>query len=189
MEIASRHLSADELEEGLANVLASPRDVGRLEFIVVRPAHDERRVLTSATLTCEGGIEGDRWAHEPSPRTDDGRPDPRNQVTLMNARILRHIAGDEESVPLAGDNLIVDLDFSEKHLPDGSRLAIGERVVIEITAIPHTGCTSFAARYGKDARAFVNTPRGLALHLRGRHARIVSGGTIAVGDVVRKISS
>src|SRR4029077_18627194 len=130
MKIASRHLTPAELEEGLSEVLASPRDVGRLEFIVVRPAHDERRVLTTANLTCEGGIEGDRWAHEPSPRTDDGRPDPRNQVTLMTQRILRHSAGDEDAIALAGDNLIIDLDLSDAYLPDGSRLAIGESVVI-----------------------------------------------------------
>jgi MOSC domain-containing protein YiiM len=189
MRIAPRHLTPGELEQGLTDVLSSPRDVGRLEFIVVRPAPDERRSLTAAKVTLEGGIDGDRWASEHSPRTDDRRPDPRKQVTLMNSRILRQIAGHEDAVSLAGDNLIVDLDFSEDNLPDGSRLAIGESVVIEITEIPHTGCTSFAARYGKEARAFVNTARGLELHLRGRHGRIVTGGTITVGDAVRKVLS
>ena len=62
----------------------------------------------------------------------------------MNARILRQIAGDEDAMCLAGDNLIVDLDLSEANLPAGSQLAIGSEVVIEITDLTHTGCSKFA---------------------------------------------
>jgi hypothetical protein len=32
----------------------------------------------------------------------------------------------------------------------------------------------------------MNNARGKSLHLRGRYAKIVSGGTISVGDPVRK---
>jgi MOSC domain-containing protein YiiM len=103
----------------------------------------------------------------------------------MNARILRLIAGQEEAICLAGDNLIVDLDLSEDNLPTGSRLAIGD-VVLEISDVSHTGCAKFSSRYGQEARQFVNSPRGKQLHLRGRYAKIVAGGTIHVGDVVRK---
>jgi hypothetical protein len=177
------------LGEGLAEVLASPHDAGTLELIVVRPNSGERRMLTTATLTLEGGIAGDRWSTDPPPRGSEGQPDPRNQVSLMNSRILRQIAGHEDAVCLAGDNLIVDFDVSEGNLPAGSRLTVGASVVLEITEIPHTGCNSFAARYGDDARAFINNSQGRELHLRGRYARIVVGGMITAGDTVRKASA
>ena len=38
MHSTIQHLTAVELEQGLAEVLASPADEGRLEAIVVRPA-------------------------------------------------------------------------------------------------------------------------------------------------------
>jgi len=185
MESAPRHLLESDLAQGLPEVEASPRDEGRLEAIVVRPHPGERRELRSATLTPDEGIEGDRWVNDSFFHLDDGRPDPRKQVSLMNARLLRLIAEGQEAMCLAGDNLIVDLDLSEENLPTGSRVAIGE-VVLEISELPHTGCTKFSERYGQEARALVNSPRGKELHLRGRYARIIAGGTIAVGDQVRK---
>ena len=189
MHSAPQHLSTIELEQGLPEVLASPRDAGRLEAIVVRPASNERQRLESTRLTPEGGVEGDRWVTENDRHSPDGRPDPRCQVSLMNARFLRQVAGEEEARCLAGDNLIIDLDMSEANLPAGSQLAIGDSVVVEISEVPHTGCSSFARRYGDEARQFMNNQRGKSLHLRGRYARVVSPGTIAVGDLVRKIDA
>ena len=182
------HLSTVELEQGLAEVLASPSDAGRIEAIFVRPATDERRSLTEAELTPDGGVEGDRWVRDSYPESPDGRADPRDQVSLMNARILRLIAGNEDAVCLAGDNLIVDLDLSEVNLPAGSQLRIGLHVILEISDLPHTGCSKLAARYGQEAKAFINNKRGKELHLRGRYARIVHGGKIQLGDIVQKHS-
>jgi MOSC domain-containing protein YiiM len=105
----------------------------------------------------------------------------------MNARFLRQIASQEDAVCLAGDNLIVDLDLGEANLPPGSRIAVGAEVVVEINAQPHTGCGKFQRRYGADARAFMNDQRGMEHHLRGRYGQVISGGTIAVGDAVRKL--
>ena len=167
-------------------MLASPRDGGRLEAIVTRPASNERRSLQTATLTPEGGIEGDRWVTDSFYRLKDGRSDPRCQVSVMNARFLRQIAGADDAMCLAGDNLIVDLDLSDANLPAGSQLAIGSEVVIEITDLSHTGCTKFAGRYGQEARTFANNKQGKELDLRGRYSKIVRGGTIRVGDTVRK---
>jgi MOSC domain-containing protein YiiM len=105
----------------------------------------------------------------------------------MNALFLRQIAGSEDAMCLAGDNLIVDLDLSEANLPPGSRVAVGDEVVVEISGHPHTGCSKLAGRYGNEARAFMNNARGKKLHLRGRYGTIVAGGTINVGDTVRKL--
>jgi MOSC domain-containing protein YiiM len=180
MLTAPHHLSTAELEHGLPEVLASPRESGQLVAIVVRPATNERRVVATAAVSPERGIEGDRWAIEAS-------NDPLGQVSLMNARFLRQIAGHEDAVALAGDNLIVDLDLSEENLPPGSRVAIGENVVVAVNGEPHTGCGKFQKRYGAEARAFMNDARGMQLHLRGRYGSIVNGGQIAVGDTVRKL--
>lgn len=186
MDDVPRHASTTQLEEGLPDVLAAPKDIGRLTAIVVRPASNQRRTLTAVQVTPERGIDGDRWVTDGHHGSENGQPDPRNQVSLMNARFLRQIAGSEDAMSLAGDNLIVDLDLSEENLPAGSRLAVGNQVVIEISELPHTGCTKFERRYGPEAREFMNNPRGQELHLRGRYARVLFGGTIQVGDTVRK---
>jgi hypothetical protein len=181
MHTSLQHRSTGELEQGLAEVLESPADAGRLEAIVVRPASNERRTLSTATLSQAGGVEGDKWSMESA--------DLRSQVSLMNSRFLRQIAGSEDAICLAGDNLVVDFDLSEKNLPAGTRLAIGDEVVLEITDLPHTGCSKLAARYGDDARAFMNNKQRKSLHLRGRYGCVVSGGVVHVGDSVRKLAT
>jgi hypothetical protein len=181
-----QHASIDELEQKLSEVLASPADSGKLTTIFVRPAPNTRRALDSAALTTEGGIDGDRWAHDSFYRRKDGRSDPRCQVSMMNDRFLRQVAGDENEMCLAGDNLIVDFDLSEANLPTGSQISIGREVVLEISDLKHTGCSKFARRYGTDAKIFANNTQGTALHLRGRYGRIIRGGTIRVGDEVSK---
>jgi MOSC domain-containing protein YiiM len=186
MHEAPQHLSTLELEQCLPEVLQSPADDGRLTSIFVRPAPNERRELTTVQLTPERGIDGDRWVNDSFYHSKGGASDPRNQVSLMNSRYLRQIAVREDALCLAGDNLIVDLDLSKTNLPSGSQLAIGDDVVIEITDLSHTGCSKFQNRYGKEVRTFTNNERGKQLHLRGRYARIISGGTISVGNTVCK---
>jgi hypothetical protein len=184
-----QHLTSVEMEQGLPEVCASPADEGRLESIVIRPAENERRTLATARLTRDGGVDGDRWITDSYYRLKDGSSDPCCQVSLMNSRFLRQIAGSEDGICLAGDNLIVDLDLREANLPAGSRLAVGDEVVLEISSKSHTGCGKFAGRYGSEARSFANNARGKSLHLRGLYASIVCGGTINVGDTVRKLAT
>jgi MOSC domain-containing protein YiiM len=103
----------------------------------------------------------------------------------MNTRLIALVAQAKDRWQLAGDQLFVDLDLSTENLPPGTRLAVGSAVV-EVTAQPHTGCSKFAARFGRDAVKFVNSPVGKQLHLRGINARVVQPGVIRVGDAVRK---
>jgi hypothetical protein len=183
----ARQLTTEELEAGLPRILAAPRGEGTVELIVRRPAMDDREVLAEGRLDLDDGLVGDMWKVRPSKRTPDGSAHPDMQLTLMSARVVDLVAGGErERWQLAGDQLYVDLDLSHEHLPAGTRLAVGSAVV-EITAEPHTGCAKFAARFGGDAHRFVNVKTHRHLRLRGVNARVVSPGTVAVGDAIRKL--
>jgi MOSC domain-containing protein YiiM len=180
------HLSLKELQDGLAEILRSPKDRGLLKAIVIRPETDARVSLPQCELSPEGGVHGDNWAKGCWMSLPDGRPHPDVQVTIMNARTIALIGRDEARWPLAGDNLFADLDLSAENLPPGTLLSVGS-ALLEITAVPHKGCRKFAARYGVDATRFVNSKDGLRLHLRGIYARIVERGVVAVGDMVEKL--
>ena len=180
-----RHRSMDELRDGLGDIMRSPKDGGALKVIVIRPDVDARASLRQCELSPEGGVHGDRWARGCWMSLPDGRPHPDVQVAIMNARAIALIAQDEARWPLAGDNLLVDLDLSGDNLPPGTRLSVGS-ALLEITDVPHKGCEKFAARFGLDATRFVNGREGLRLHLRGIYARIVQPGVVAVGDTVTR---
>jgi len=180
------HLTTEQIEAGLSDVLASPKDQGKLEAIVIRPETDKRELLEAVFLSPEGGVEGDRWATTCWRRLSDGRPDPDVQVSLMNTRILRLIARDDQRIGLAGDNLVVDMNLSEANIPVGQKLAVGE-ALLQVTDIPHTGCGKFAERYGQDAVRFINAAERKSIHLRGIYARVLQAGTVRTGDVVRKV--
>lgn len=110
------------------------------------------------------------------------------QLNVINSRFIELIAGpDRDAWALAGDQLYLDLDLSVEALPAGSRLAIGERAVIEVTDQPHTGCAKFAARFGRDAHKMVWTEEGRQLRLRGLNARVLIGAPIETGDTVRQL--
>ncbi|MDW3218702.1 MAG: hypothetical protein R8F63_08825 [Acidimicrobiales bacterium] len=179
------HLTTADMEAALDHIRASPAE-GTVELIVQRPAEDERVVLETAELNCEEGLAGDTWNQRGSKRTEDGSSHPDMQLNIMNARILALIAQSPERMPLAGDQLIADMDLSDANLPHWTKLAIGD-AVIEVTDQPHTGCAKFSRRFGVDAHRFVNSEIGKELHLRGINARVVTPGTIRQGDEIRKL--
>lgn len=180
------HRAMVELNAGLDYIQRSPRDSGKVEMIVVRPAHDERIVLDRCELSPDGGVHGDDWATMCGLKLPDGRSNPEVQVTIMNARLAEVIAPDRAHWPLAGDQIYADLDLSYANLPVGQRLALGT-AVLEITAELHKGCAQFMARFGNDALKFISNDAGKHLNLRGIYAKIVQPGTVSVGDVIRKI--
>ncbi|RXK53670.1 MOSC domain-containing protein [Oleiharenicola lentus] len=180
------HLSPAELEAGLDYIRQSPADGGTLAMIVRRPESDRREVLAVAELDLTQGLVGDNWRTRGSRSTPDGSANPEMQLNLMNARSVAVLARHRDRWPLAGDQLYVDLDLSAANLPPGTRLSLGT-AVIEVTAVPHTGCAKFTQRFGAAAMKFVNSPVGRALNLRGINAKVVQPGTIREGDVVRKV--
>ena len=180
------YVDADALEAGLEEIRAAPKDEGRVELIVRRPAIDEREVLDEATLDCAVGMVGDNWSEKQTTSTEDGSPHPDKQITLMNSRCVALLARTRDRWGLAGDQLYVDLALGYENLPPGTRLELGSAVV-EVTDQPHRGCHKFAARFGKDALKWVNSEVGKELNLRGRNAKVVVAGTVRAGDEVRKL--
>lgn len=180
------HLSMAELQAKLGHIRQSPKDNGILKMIVRRPQDDERESLDRAELDPLHGLVGDNWKARGSKQMPDGSANPAAQITVMNARTIELLAQDEKRWALAGDQLYVDMDLSDDNLPAGTRLAVGS-AVIEVSAEPHTGCKKFSARFGVDATRFVNSPEGKRLHLRGINTRVIQGGVVQVGDVVKKV--
>jgi MOSC domain-containing protein YiiM len=178
-----RHFTLSELEAGIDRIIDAPGESGILSLIVRRPSEGEREVLEVGQLDLTEGLLGDSWNLRTAP-VEGGR-DPYNQINVMSARAISLIASEPERWQLAGDQLYLDFDISQDNLPAGSRLAIGE-TVIEVSAIPHTGCQKFSQRFGVDALRFVNSEAGRKLRLRGLNARVVTPGTIRQGDAVRR---
>lgn len=187
MSATIKYLTTTEIEAGLGYIRESPKDEGIVELIVRRPRTEEREVLTEAELHPEQGLIGDNWVHRGSSRTSDGSPHPEMQLNIMNSRVIALLAQERERWALAGDQLFVDLDLSAPNLPPRTQLSIGT-AIIEVTPQPHTGCKKFVSRFGVDALKFVNSELGRELHLRGINARVVRGGVVRQGDLVRKIN-
>jgi hypothetical protein len=181
-----RELATDELEAGLDDVRQAPRDQGRVELLVRRPAVDVRETRDELLLDLVEGVVGDTWRVRGDSRTADGSANPEVQVTVMNARVARLMSdGNDDRWKLAGDQIYADFDLSQENLPAGSRLQIGS-AVLEISAHPHTGCAKFESRFGADAMRFVNSPTGRALRLRGVNCKVVIAGIVRVGDTITK---
>ena len=180
------HPSLDILEAGLEHIRNSPTDNGLLHMIVVRPEKKQRSTPEHCLLSSKGGAEGDHWAKGCWKSLPDGSPDPDVQITIMNSRCLELISSSPSQWPLAGDNLIADLDLGVHNLKPGQKLSVGT-TILEITAVPHTGCDNFKVRFGLDSLKFVSTKAGKELRLRGIYARIIQDGEIRIGDRLKKV--
>jgi MOSC domain-containing protein YiiM len=179
-KMAVQHLSFDQIEAQINQLAASPRDHGVLEHIVIRLPDERRATPQEAEVSTEGGLEEDRWSRPKS-------PNPGAQISVMNSRFLKVIAGNDERMCLSGDNLLVDLDLGDENLPTGTRLQIGA-TTFEVTDVPHTGCQKFERRYGKDALKVVNSEAYKSRRLRGLFVRVIQAGRIQVGDSIRKVT-
>lgn len=181
-----QHLSRPELDAGLDHIRAAPKDDGLLKLIVQRPSSGERVVIVEGALNKASGLVGDNWLSRGSRMTDDGSAHPDMQLNLMNIRVAQLVAQSADRIPLAGDQLYIDFDITEENTPPGTRLKIGE-AEIEITAVPHLGCSKFVERFGRDAMEFVNSDTGKLFRLRGVNAKVVKEGKIKLDDTICKL--
>jgi MOSC domain-containing protein YiiM len=179
------HLSRQRLEAGLGQIRDSPRDRGRIVLVVRRPAVGVRELPAEVMLDAVAGLTGDNWLARGSRSTPDGSADPQRQVTVMNARVAELVAGGADRMPLAGDQLYIDLDLSVDNLPAGSFLAVGE-AVLQVSEAPHLGCAKFVERFGAEAMRFVNSRVGRNLRLRGMNTRVVHPGIVRPGDIATR---
>ena len=156
----------------------SPRDAGRVERCVVRTGRGQRETPETIELDPGRGVVGDTWTvHEHSV--------PDSEVSLINVHVIRSLCkGDESRMPLSGDNLQVDLDLSEANLPVGTRLAIGDQVVLLVAPFPHRPCRSFVARFGATAAKKVARANRRGLRGRGVLCTVEVGGTVRRGDAI-----
>ena len=171
-------LTVEELEARWEQTEKSPQDMGTVEMIVRRPKPEQREELESATFTAEAGLAGDDWLRRSA--------DPEAQITMMNSRLIHLLAGDKSRWAEAGDQLFVDLDISQDNLPPGTQLQIGE-VVMEVSPLPHTGCTKFARRFGGAARKWIMSEVGEQERRRGVYTRVIQDGLIKLGDRIKKL--
>ena len=157
---------------------SSPRDEGRVHRIVVRPpgASGQRETPAEVELLPGVGLVGDRW--------DAAVDREGTEVSLMNMHVLRALAGAEERMALSGDNLQVDLDLSEANLPVGTVLEAGE-VQLEISPEPHRPCRLFHQRFGASGAKKVARGNRTGRRGRGVLCRVLRGGTLRVGDMLR----
>lgn len=161
-------------QSSLAKLLAAPVRPGRVAWIGLRP---ERRadmvVVQTAALEPGRGIVGDRYQ-----RLDGGR-----QVTLIGAENLRAIADflgrDRPVAPdlvrrnivVAGMNLLALKDH---------RLRLGE-AILETTGECHP-CSRMEEVLGVGG---YNAMRGQG----GVTARVITGGSVSVGDAVVRLEA
>ncbi len=175
----------EKLQAEFDELAISPTDEGLVELITCRPDFGERQMLEAAEIDLQKGLIGDNWHVRPSRHTEDGGPHMGCQITLMNSKVIDLITHDKEKWMWAGDNLFVDFDLSLENLPIGQQIQVGE-VALEVSEMPHNACGKFNQYFGSAATKVINSREGRRLRWRGVNMRIIQGGTIKVGDVVRK---
>jgi len=109
--LAPDFADAATLAAALPHVLAAPRTDGPIRLLCARPKPKQRSFPESLTLTRATGVIDDFEASRPWLVLPDGSPDPRNQVSLMSARVLDMVWSSREPRLHPGDNIAVDLDL------------------------------------------------------------------------------
>jgi len=175
------HATRAELDAALGDVLAAPKDSGRIERLCLRPDYGQRRFVPQITVTCAAGIPGERWAMRPWLRLADGSPHPGIQVCILSRRVLDLVWRNRDATVHPGDSFITDMDLSQTNLPAGQCLRAGTSI-LEVSEIFNDACVKWAARYGQVSRDWINAPENRTFRLRGILCRVVQDGIIREGD-------
>ena len=167
------------MERTLRERLADVPQIGRIEWIGVRPGHAAAiRVLDRAVVLADRGLEGDRVSA-------NLRGGGKRQITLVQAEhldVIARLLGRDARQPIDPALLRRNLVVAGINLQSLARMrfAIGEGVVLEGTG-PCEPCAKMDAALGEGAFHAMRGHGGIT-------ARVISGGTIALGDAVRAIA-
>jgi MOSC domain-containing protein YiiM len=137
-----------------------------------RPADRFARVTVAEAVLVEGhGIDGDAKGGRDKNGTN------KRQLNVMFAETMAGLRaeGFKADPGELGEQIVV-AGLDEAALTPGTRLALGESAVIEVT-LSRTGCDRFAHIQGK--------PKEIAKGRLGIMARVVVGGAVRAGDEVR----
>jgi hypothetical protein len=175
-----------ELAAALPNVLAAPRDAGVVRLLCARPKPNARTFPEVLTLTRAAGVLGDFEMSRPWLTLPDGSADPQNQVSILPWRVLDLVWRDRDRVAHPGDNIAVDMNLTKENLPTGTLLAAGT-AVLRVSEEPNDGCVKWKVRCGRPAFDWVSATDHLPLRLRGLFCSVEQDGTIALGDMLRRL--
>ena len=111
--------------------------------------------------------------------------DPGSLNLCFNALDRHVVHGRAEAVALVAGDVRVDFaTLTERAASLGGALrslGVGRGTPVA-TELPHLGCRKLMARFGADALRWVNARAARDERRRGLYARVVTAGTIRVGD-------
>ena len=180
------HVTREDLDRAIPDILAAPKDGAAIDMLCLRPAYNERRFVDRIELTRAEGIPGERWLKKPWLTLPDGSPDPSIQVCVLSKRVLDLVWRDRDTVLHPGDTFIADMDLSEDNLPEGQILEVGT-ARLRVSGEFNDACVKWKARYGADAWAWVKVPEYRSYRLRGILCSVEQDGHIETGDILRKL--
>ena len=172
------------LEAATDHVNAAPRDGATIEMLCNRPDFGARNFTDRLAVTRAGGVENCRWTKYPWMTLEDGSPDPRIQVCVLQRRVLDLVWKEGAEIVHPGDTFIADMNMSEENLPAGTLLKAGS-AVLRVSDVWNDACTKWKARYGVDALEWVRASP--ELRLRGILCEIVEDGVLENGARVEKV--
>jgi hypothetical protein len=176
-------VTAEALAAGLPYVLEAPKSHGPVRILCTRSRPNQRVFPERITLTRAGGVEGDFEMNRPWLTLEDGRPDPRIQVSILPLRVLDLVWRDRTAQAHPGDTIIADFDISLTNLPANSLVRVGT-AVLRVSDIWNDGCVKWKVRYGRPAVAWIAAPEHEQFRLRGILCSVEQDGEVSIGDMM-----
>jgi hypothetical protein len=170
---AALHMSHSALNGALKDAERSfVNNWASLDALVVRCVNGSRQQPISTHVGVTQGLLGDRWAA--------GKAEIGQQLSMMNLDVAAAIANGQ-SIALFGDNIFTRLNLNEDFLEVGAVLRIGSSLT-KVSETRHVPCDRFRDRFG--VASFERTAK--QPRLRGVYLTVLEGGTIALGDPIRR---
>lgn len=176
--------TAEELDLGLPQVLAAPRNDGPVSMLLYRRKYNDRVFTDRLHLSKAHGVEGDFEMATPWLTLDDGSADKRIQVSILPLRVLDLCWRNREKTVHPGDQIIADFNMSLDNLPTGALIRLGT-AVLRVSDLWNDGCVKWKARCGRPALGWVRAHE--ALRLRGIFCSVEQDGEVAVGDRMARL--